>query len=474
MMARKYRSGDGRADRSQIAAAPSATFPLTALLLASLLLFLLSSTTTTPPVAADFAAPNTDVGTFAVPGPTRAAPSPVATHLDDKSADDLYHAMDANNTDWCLLNLCTGPGALINTVFMYCNATLLRMQPSNPPSAAQVKSLLAQCVCGNAQDAWTVRSPEHIDIRNAWKVCQNCYYQGYPGNPWSNITANDFDKKCACTDPGPIDALLGKPCNAYQAIREASASGSSTSSSAASRSTSSATSTSSSASATTSTAKKNAGSGGGGIWVDGDGRHPLQPVGDRILDALQIGTHPTSRSCPPMLAASTTSFDTRSGGGQLSRRQRRTRVCPFLQAACTALRACSGRRRRSSSAAAAESAVGLLLQDRNVPGFAGGRHGLDGRRQRCRPRHAVEAQQGREAEAVDGDRLLQTAARTPYGSSAINHFAFSSSLKPSGGFGKYGHPYTGVFGSDHQVSANEPTSTTSNPMSSTNADTFAL
>ncbi|KAI9317794.1 hypothetical protein DFJ73DRAFT_360903 [Zopfochytrium polystomum] len=306
MMVRKDRtSGDGRADRSQIAAAPSATFPLTALLLASLLLFLLSSTTT-PPVAADFAAPNTDVGTFAVPGPTRAAPSPVATHLDDKSADDLYHAMDANNTDWCLLNLCTGPGALINTVFMYCNATLLRMQPSNPPSAAQVKSLLAQCVCGNAQDAWTVRSPEHIDIRNAWKVCQNCYYQGYPGNPWSNITANDFDMKCACTDPGPIDALLGKPCNAYQAIREASASpptpvnfikqtatttatatasattttsGSSTSSSAASRSTSSATSTSSSASATTSTAKKNAGSGGGGIWVDGDGRHPLQPVG---------------------------------------------------------------------------------------------------------------------------------------------------------------------------------------------------
>ncbi|KAJ3299575.1 hypothetical protein HDU76_006272 [Blyttiomyces sp. JEL0837] len=143
---------------------------------------------------------------LAVPYQTHTPISPNVTWLDDDSADMLYQTMDPYSEDWCLLNVCSGPGNLLNEMFSVCNATVLKIMPNKPPTISQVKSLMAQCICGNTDDSG--KAPAHVGLKSVWKQCQECYVKGYPGNAWSNFDDVMFDNACQCNDPGPFDAVL--------------------------------------------------------------------------------------------------------------------------------------------------------------------------------------------------------------------------------------------------------------------------
>ncbi|KAJ3417010.1 hypothetical protein HDV05_007492 [Chytridiales sp. JEL 0842] len=131
---------------------------------------------------------------------------PTIKYLDDESADELYRKMDPKNQDWCLLNQCSGPGALINLWLNTCNNTITRIVPSRPPTLKDIKSLLSQCICGKTDDS--KYGTHRLAIMNAWKTCSDCYVTGFPGNPWTSFNETVFIKACACEEPGPLDALL--------------------------------------------------------------------------------------------------------------------------------------------------------------------------------------------------------------------------------------------------------------------------
>ncbi|KAJ3018391.1 hypothetical protein HKX48_002942 [Thoreauomyces humboldtii] len=138
---------------------------------------------------------------------------PVAGDQDDgDDVDVIYPATD------CYAQWCFPDGFFIDMVMSHCNTTITQLSDNNlPKTSADLESLLAECICGN-QDAGE-GSQLFTSITSMWKTCASCLNKSngiQDPDHGSALMPGMFGKACACTDPGPVRALLNMQDPSWQ------------------------------------------------------------------------------------------------------------------------------------------------------------------------------------------------------------------------------------------------------------------